>query len=160
MSAQGTANVAVKKKSVKSALVHGTFAVFVATSGVAFIHPYSVNPGVIKDQENDNKHKGVYSTGFLKKQNFGEPKNKSFAKPTILEFSTFKGGEDMSYIEPVSASSIVQFPTVYKGKLTPAPENDFTLNNDREVVDISQKVEKVSVSTTYKGRLPVGRERM
>jgi hypothetical protein len=44
-------------------------------------------------------------------------------------------------------------------KLPVAPENTFTVNNDREHVDISHRIETVSLEVKYAGKLPVAKER-
>ncbi|MED3854230.1 hypothetical protein P4607_22975 [Priestia megaterium] len=47
----------------------------------------------------------------------------------------------------------------YGGKLPVAPENNFSLNHERENVKFFNKEHEAKISISYGGKLPVGRER-
>lgn len=149
------ANVKVKKgKYLKWAFFKGTVAVGVAISGTSFIaKPITTKAATTPVSEPTvniiNKTSKTYTTRNSNKR--------------LYEISVVSKGakfEMPSNIEDHNISSTISsLPIKFVGKLPVGPENDYSINNDREFVDVSHKIEKIKIPVVYGGRLPVGRER-
>lgn len=149
----GETTVTINKSSLfKKAVLTGTFAVSVAFSATNFISLYGTNPTIVKAAPSN----GSPSAQFIKKN------PKTYTKPeSKYEFSFVAKGAKIQMPENIKGQNITHtsFPIEYVGNLPISPENNFVLNNEREEVDISHRIEKLSAPVVYGGQLPVGRER-
>lgn len=151
-----TANVQVEKTYSMKCFVKDAMTVGVAAT-IAFIIPhYTPKAELTKIPDHIQvPHKAQIKSIIVSQTSYANPKQ--YAKYALIE--AYQGDGHMNEERRVNNSEITTFPVEYGGKLPVAPENEFTIDNSREYVDISHKVQKISMPVVYRGKLPVGRER-
>jgi len=148
--------------SIKNALAKGAIAACAVSFGFSVVTHYSPNSAKAETKTVDlKKHRTADAkASFIKVNPMSYTIPKPYAKTFVID--AYSGDRYMNKNEKINKSEfseLTSFPVVSGGKLPVGRENDYSINNSRELVDISHKVKKISMPVVYGGKLPVRRER-